>query len=246
MLRSVSCSTANTYFYGISRGKNLLAPFIQWVHIPAVKDAADEQSEGKSTAIGQLLARTVRVNTDFSLQLDEIRDQTYQAYGQLLEEHQAALTDITGRLQRRLAEWAHPNATLEVAWSGDPEKSVSVKDPIAKIAVGEDGFQGEVGRLGHGLQRSFLIALLQELAVTGSEAEPRLLLSVEEPELFQHPPQAKHLASVLKKLSGENAQVMICTHSPYFVSARDLKMCGLLESSLSRTNRAWRTRPTRH
>ena len=246
MLRSVSCSTANTYFYGISRGKNLLAPFIQWVHIPAVKDAADEQSEGKSTAIGQLLARTVRVNTDFSLQLDEIRDQTYQAYGQLLEEHQAALTDITGRLQRRLAEWAHPNATLEVAWSGDPEKSVSVKDPIAKIAVGEDGFQGEVGRLGHGLQRSFLIALLQELAVTGSEAEPRLLLSVEEPELFQHPPQAKHLASVLKKLSGENAQVMICTHSPYFVSARDLKKCGLLESSLSRTNRAWRTRPTRH
>jgi len=38
--------------------------------------------------------------------------------------------------------------------------------------------------------------------------------------LYQHPPQAKHLGAVLQKLSTQNAQVMVCTHSPYFVSGR--------------------------
>ena len=47
-------------FYGISKGKNLLEKHIQWVYVPAVKDAATEQAEARNTALGKLLARTVR------------------------------------------------------------------------------------------------------------------------------------------------------------------------------------------
>jgi len=48
--------------------------------------------------------------------------------------------------------------------------------------------------MGHGLQRSYLLALLQELAGSEAPNAPTLILGCEEPELYQHPPQARHLA----------------------------------------------------
>src|SRR6478609_4776652 len=47
-------------FYGVSRGANKLERFVQWVYVPAVKDAVGEQAEAKDSALGELLARAVR------------------------------------------------------------------------------------------------------------------------------------------------------------------------------------------
>ena len=44
-----------------------------------------------------------------------------------------------------------------------------------------------------------------------------MILSIEEPELYQHPPQARHLAETLMDLTGQNTQVMVCSHSPLFI-----------------------------
>jgi len=75
-----------------------------------------------------------------------------------------------------------------------------------------------LARFGHGFQRSYLLALLQELAnLDGENGGPKLILGCEEPELYQHPPQARHLASVLQELAGSGSQVMVSTHSPLFV-----------------------------
>jgi len=37
-------------FYGWTKGSNLLKKYIQWIYIPAVKDASTEQEEGSKTA----------------------------------------------------------------------------------------------------------------------------------------------------------------------------------------------------
>jgi predicted ATP-dependent endonuclease of OLD family len=58
------------------------------------------------------------------------------------------------------------------------------------------------------------------LADLGESDRPALLLGFEEPELYQHPPQAKHLATLLESLSLSDTQVIITTHSPYFVSSK--------------------------
>ena len=63
-------------FYGISKGTNRLEKFIQWVHIPAVKRVTDEQMEGKNTALGKLLARTVRAKVNFSEKVKALREAT--------------------------------------------------------------------------------------------------------------------------------------------------------------------------
>jgi len=62
-----------------------------------------------------------------------------------------------------------------------------------------------------------MLALLQELSMFDPENVPTLLMGIEEPELFQHPPQARYLAETLIELSESNSQIIICTHSPLFI-----------------------------
>ena len=205
-------------FYGFTRGTNRLANHIQWVYVPAVKDATSEQVEGRNSALGKLLARTVRSKTNFGETVKNLLNQTRERYQALLDENQDVLDEISSSLQTRVSEWAHPDVRMRLQWKQDEEKSVRVEEPWAHIVAGEGGFEGELVRFGHGLQRSYLLALLHELAGVQVDAGPTLVLACEEPELYQHPPQARHLATVLNKLSQGNTQVIVSTHNPLFVS----------------------------
>ena len=205
-------------FYGWSNATNLLAKHVQWVYVPAVKDATSEQVEAKNSALGKLLARTVRSKTNFDESVKSLRVGMQQQYQELLDDNQKVLNEISGSLQARLSEWAHPGARLRLHWKQDPDKSIRVEEPWAHILAGEGEFEGELARFGHGLQRSYLLALLQELSGTEAGESPTLILACEEPELYQHPPQARHLASVLNRLSKGNSQVIVSTHNPWFVS----------------------------
>lgn len=204
-------------FYGIN-GTGKLAPFVQWVYVPAVKDVCDEGTEAKNTALGKLIARAVRTRINFDADLEALKTQTLERYRALLEHNQASLTEISQSLQERLGSWAHPNVKLGMEWLSDPNKSVIVQPPVAGIKTGEGDFLGDLVRMGHGLQRSYLLALLQELAASDAPESPTLILGCEEPELYQHPPQARHLADVFAELSIGNNQILITTHSPLFVS----------------------------
>ncbi len=204
-------------FYGInSTGK--LASFAQWVYVPAVKDAGEEGQEGKNTALGKLIARAVRTRTNFEADLEALKTQTLASYRELLVRNQSSLTEISQSLQRRLESWAHPNVRLDMAWLSDPNKSVVLQQPIAGIKTGDGDFLGSLSRMGHGLQRSYLLALLQELADSEAPDAPTLILGCEEPELYQHPPQARHLADVFTDLATGNNQILVTTHAPLFVS----------------------------
>ena len=106
---------------------------------------------------------------------------------------------------------------------------MQIDQPAAKTIVGEAGFEGNLARLGNGFQRSYLLALLEVLATSGrSEKLPKLILACEEPELYQHPPQERHLASVLEELSANTAQVLVSTHSPAFVTGRGFESVRLV------------------
>ncbi len=214
-------------FYGFSKGANRLAKHVQWIYVPAVKDPTGEQVEAKNSALGKLLARTVRTETQLGETVDDLRQQMRGRYQDMLEQEQHSLDSISEKIQSRISEWAHPGARLKLQWGQDPDKSVRVEEPWAHIVAGEDDFDGELARFGHGFQRSFLLALLQMLAETDLDNAPTLILSCEEPELYQHPPQIRHLASVLQQLSNDNAQVFVTTHNPVFVSGlgfEDIRM----------------------
>lgn len=211
---------SESQFYGWSKGSNRLGRYIQWVYVPAVKDASEEQLESRNTALGELLQRTIRSQVDFEGDLSELRDETLRRYTEIVGAQQEVLANVSRAIEGQLQTWAHPGAKVDLRWSTESERQVVVAPPIAKAAVGEGGFLGEVGRLGHGMQRAFIVSVLQVLAANPLEGAPTLLLGIEEPELYQHPPQARHLAKTLEELAGADAQVIVTTHSPYFVSGR--------------------------
>lgn len=204
-------------FYGVSRGVNKLEQHIQWIFVPAIKDATEESEESNKSALGQLLGRTVRSKVSFDEKIRELRNNAREEYQKLLDAEQKTLDDISSSLQKRLANWAHPNITASVQWKQDPDKSIKIEEPLAGLKVGERGFEGELSRFGHGLQRSYMLALLQELSTFESENIPTLIMGIEEPELFQHPPQARYLAETLLDLAQSKSQIIICTHNPLFI-----------------------------
>lgn len=219
-------------FYGVSNGSNRLAKYVQWVYVPAVKDAATEQTEGKTSALGKLLARTVRSKVKFKEHLDNLRGETREKYQKILDQSQGSLAEISESLKKKLSDWAHPDARVKLEWRANAERSIKVEEPLAQIIAGEGGFDGELSRFGHGLQRCYLLALLQELSGNDDMAGPRLILGCEEPELHQHPPQARHLADVLYRLSTLNSQVIVSTHSPYFVSGERVQDVRLIRKDV--------------
>jgi len=232
-------------FYGVSQGQGLLRKHLQWVYVPAVKDAAGEQAEGKNTALGRLLARTVRAHVSFSEKLTELRVAAESQYREMLAAEQSVLDKISGDLQIRLAEWSHPDATAQLLWHQD-SKSVKIEEPIARLLAGDGEFQGAISRFGHGMQRSYIIALLQGLATQDDQGSPRLLLGIEEPELYQHPPQARHLANVLQNLGERNSQIIVSTHSPYFVDGAGFERVRLVRKVRGQATTIVRSCPIDH
>ena len=116
--------------------------------------------------------------------------------------------------------------------------------PQAQVKLPEDGYESAVGRAGYGLQRAFILTMLQHLVAThradsrekaggesreaksdaGSDDLPSLVLAIEEPELYQHPSRQRHMASVLFDLAmgsipgvAKRTQVIYTTHAPLFV-----------------------------
>ena len=217
-------------FYGVnSTGK--LAKFVQWVYVPAVKNAGDEGQEAKNTSFGKLIARAVRNHAAFDEALQQLRDETLQKYNRLLDANREGLAALSASLQKRLESWAHPNVKIDLAWLTDPGKSVQVNQPIAGIKTGDGDFLGNLARMGHGLQRSYLLALLQELASSDAPDAPTLILGCEEPELYQHPPQARHLADVFSQLASGDNQVLVTTHSPLFVNGDGVENVRLVRAA---------------
>lgn len=215
-------------FYGATKGSNRLAPHIQWVFVSASKDLPEEAEESRTSALGQLLTRTVRSKINFSDKISELRTRTQIDYQIMLDAEQEALDELSLSLESKLRAWAHPQASARVLWKQDPDKSVRVEEPWAYIQIGERGFAGELARFGHGLQRSYLLTLLQELAVLDTGSEPTLVMGIEEPEIYQHPPQARHLAAVLQELASSGSQVLCCSHSPLFIPGDNFEAIRLI------------------
>ena len=105
---------------------------MQWIYVPAVKDATTEDTEAKNTALGKILARTVRAKVTFDEEVEQLREEALAKYQKLLESQQSALDEISKSLTTRLNQWAHPEARARLTWTADPRKSVQVEEPIAR------------------------------------------------------------------------------------------------------------------
>lgn len=231
-LEKCSQIPSSELFYGKSKGRDRFEKHLQWVFVPAVKDATTEQIEGRNTALNQLLKRIVLSKEDFNSQIDELRKNTKENYLEILTNHNDLLSKVSKNLSSRLKNWSSSNSQIKLEWKNEEEKSVKIFDPVAGISVSEGAFkEKELFRFGHGLQRSYLLALLQTLAEMNEGSSPRLLLACEEPELYQHPPQIRFLSETFERLSNGNSQIFVATHNPLLISGKSLEAVRLVRKN---------------
>jgi hypothetical protein len=237
-------------------GEATLASLMRLVLVPAASDLANELGHAQrgsalSSLIGALMSDAVTVarerwEADHAVELEELETAIKTGVAQATDSHAA-------RVSAHLSQLV-PNAG--VAFTAYPP-SWSLKGDASIVTTVEiDGAGNDVGRQGHGVQRAVMIAMLQAIvmdsagAVTddqdaeGAPQGPALIVCVEEPEIYQHPVRARSFARVLTELSRrQRTQILIATHSPYFVrpeqfdSLRRLSLSGGCSSMTQATVR---------
>ncbi|WP_326789785.1 AAA family ATPase [Streptomyces sp. NBC_00151] len=211
----------DTHFFGFA-GQSRLAQLIDFVFVSADLRAYEEADDQKATALGRILDHAVdrsRANE----QLGEIEESAHLArqevhskvYGPVLDEVSAALSAEVAKFTTGREVVVTP--TVQVPKPARTTFQVSIRDGAAHTSV---------HRQGHGFQRALIIAALKYLADSRRPADGMrtLCLAIEEPELFQHPPQARTFAKVLRELVATSpqgrTQVTYATHNPVFIDPK--------------------------
>lgn len=230
-------------FFGFTQvARGYLGRYTRLINIPAVRDALEDATEKKGSSVTEIMDLVVRSALANRKELTEFRQRTQNEYNEIMNpQNLSELGDLERALSNTLQSYV-PEASVRLQWSefGD----VFIPMPQAQIKLREDDYEARVERTGHGLQRAFIVTMLQHLlAAREKQAQledkdlkgngipkkidnqlPDLVLAIEEPELYQHPSRQRHLASVFLKLSSglipgvaKNTQVLYTTHSPLFV-----------------------------
>jgi energy-coupling factor transporter ATP-binding protein EcfA2 len=220
-------------FFGyrnVAAGK--LDKYIDFVLVPAVRDASADAGGGGDSALRRLVDAVVSRSVALDAPLAELTKKLNSDYETLLKTPALSLSDLQSRVSRSIQRFA-PGTAVTLDWGPMPPVKLAAPSPVAQLT--DDGFTCDVATKGHGLQRAYMMAALQALAeVEAARAvalheetdgpSPRgLLLAVEEPELFQHPAQARFIARTFEELTSDTAgqvRVLACTHSPIFVDVR--------------------------
>jgi predicted ATP-dependent endonuclease of OLD family len=230
-------------FFGFTEvARGYLGKDTRFIYVPAVRDAALDAQEGRGSAITQLMDLVVRKALADSKAVKQLRDDMRTRYDEIMDpSKRTELVALTSQLAQTLQTYV-PNADLQILWAKGSE--IEIPLPQADVKVVEDGYASAVTRAGHGLQRAFILTMLQHLSVEqGREREdgdtgdaekitekvptvrmPNLVVGIEEPELYQHPNRQRHFARVLLQLTrgevrgvAKKTQMIYCTHSPLFV-----------------------------
>lgn len=150
-------------FFGFTNvAKGALQKATSFVFIPAVRDASVDALDARGAVIARLLELVVRNAIQQRSDIQSFQSRISKEYRQLtdpkkLHELAGLSEDLTETLQQFYRE-----AAVALRWK--PPEDFVVPLPAADVLLNDDGFEGPVDHKGHGLQRAFILTLLQHLA----------------------------------------------------------------------------------
>lgn len=219
--RLTDAEVSDTNFFGAT-GRSKLASLFDFVFVSADLRVSDETSERKDSLLERIVRRAVD-RAAFDSAVDSITAQYEATYRQLGAAHIGfQLDEIAAELTSEVLSYS-PGRKIRL--SQDP--GVVRKPPtLFGVQVEHHGMERPATYQGHGFQRTLLLAGLTVLSrqVRSGGQATAMFLAIEEPELFQHPTQARAFALVLRNLAEDSAQrtqIAYATHSPYFISAQN-------------------------
>ena len=149
-------------FFGFTNvGRGALQKGTSFVLIPAVRDASADALDSRGAVISRLLELVVRSAIQRRTDIQNFRTRISGEYRELTNpEKLRELASLSGDLTQTLQQF-YKEAAVALRWQ--PLEDFEVPLPAADVFLDDDGFVGPVDRKGHGLQRAFILALLQHL-----------------------------------------------------------------------------------
>jgi putative ATP-dependent endonuclease of the OLD family len=198
-----------------------------FLSLPAIPDPEAEASLKKSSTLKQLLEVVFTEISGSSPAFISAAESVREAFSVF----NRAKGDGSVNADRppQLAKLEEELGNQLGAWNVDVELEVPVpefdSDFLRPVVLLDDGHQSTLELKGHGLQRSFLVALLyawkEHIRVSGASGgtgKKPIILAIEEPELFLHPQRQRSLFTILKQLAqSPNHVVFLVSHSPNFI-----------------------------
>jgi putative ATP-dependent endonuclease of OLD family len=228
-------------FFGFTGvGQGYLGKYTRFIRIPAVRDASEDATEKKGSCVTEIMNLVVRSVLALRKDVTDFKEETKTKYKDIMDPSKLTeLTTLETQLSQTLQYYV-PDAEVLLRWSELAD--IDIPLPQAHTKLLEDGYESSVQRTGHGLQRAFILTMLQHLVAAREQKPeqeateeqetnqfeqpqlPNLILAIEEPELYQHPSRQRHLATVLDQLAEGNVpgvahktQVIYSTHAPLFI-----------------------------
>lgn len=231
-------------FFGFTQvAQGYLGKHTKFIYVPAVRDASQDATEKRGSLITEITDLVVRNALANRQDITVFKQHTQDQYREIMNpEKMPELVRLASDLSNTLQSLV-PGAEVLLNWSELVD--IQIPMPLAEVKLLEDEYESRVERTGHGLQRAFIITLLQHLSSAQNienqndasaekgedeteqisvELLPSLILAIEEPELYQHPSRQRHLGSVFLNLAtgaipgvAEKTQIIYTTHSPLLV-----------------------------
>ncbi len=211
---------STSHFFGFA-GQALMSGLFDFIFVSADLRAAEETTDSRTAVIGRILEQAIdrtKVDAEIADLVKNFGKTQTEIENRLLSEQ---LDQLSSELTTAVSEFATGRA-VAVTPRSEPLKPQRVQFDVAVL---DSTLETRVERQGHGFQRALLIAALKMLAERGRREATHgvMCLAIEEPELYQHPLQARSFAAVLRGLAEDatkGVQVTYATHSPYFIEAK--------------------------
>ena len=196
------------------------APFSAWMRCRTIGPdmRIDDATKYTSTSIlGDLLGKIFQ-----EIEGEEKYEQLKQTFKELFEED--SIFEKKSEVVSSKVSGFMKNFYGEVGVNFIPERpDLSQLTKNVKTVINDGSHDSDVSDKGSGLQRAIILALIQTYADSFENAEHKkpFFLIIDEPELSLSAQGQKRLLDALRVIS-QKEQVIIITHSPYFVNWADL------------------------
>jgi len=196
--------------------QNVLSRLPRLIHIPALTDSKEIESDERRFALGECLSLLFEDLLDANPLAEEIGTKLGELEGQMNPADESSLVHGLVKEINTIIADVFPACGIAVAPS--LQNLMEILRPKYDIKVFSNISTG-AARQGTGLIRTCAFAMLRYHAHLKIQRELRtrpILVAFEEPELFLHPSAANLLRDTIYAL-GQSDQIVCTTHSPWMI-----------------------------
>ncbi|MBX0329915.1 ATP-dependent endonuclease [Oscillochloris sp. ZM17-4] len=161
--------SSETQFFGFNQaGAERLERFTRFLLVPAMRDANADATDERGSLINELVDMVIRKSLADRAEVQRLQAEASSKLKEIQDLTNSDLDEINKRLNQTLHYFA-PNTDVGVSWQ---PPSITLPLPKVRVQLSEDGYPTTTERTGHGVQRAFIISLLQDLAMRqGNQGE---------------------------------------------------------------------------